>query len=271
MPPDVSHKLVGVCLCALALSLAGCGTTVQPPAIESLSDPVTIYLADHGIHSSLTIPRDAASPSAPPEHPNMPVSADGSPIDYGQPDGTLMVQYAFSRFDWAALDNDEWYRGPFALLVPGEGGFGRRELVMPLDDATRTAAYTSGLGTTTDDAAAASSHADRDAARMLQHFEDAGIAPNVDVVWAIQVDRARRDELLRQLDDRWARQETTRMFNQKRGFWFVRDAQNYSIGHTCNTEVSMWLEVLGCDLSGHATAAEFTVKQPSGKAIYKRQ
>ena len=93
--------IVAAALAALALS--GCGMTITPPAAGTVADPVQVFIADHGIHTSLVLPRE---------------------------DGTV-VEFAYSRFTWAALDQDQWYRSLGALLVPGDGAIGTRDFPGP--------------------------------------------------------------------------------------------------------------------------------------------
>ena len=43
------------CLCLLAPGLLGGCATIYPPQ-QHLSDPVAVYVADYGVHSSLLLP-----------------------------------------------------------------------------------------------------------------------------------------------------------------------------------------------------------------------
>ena len=90
-----------VALFASAVVLTGCTITVTPPS--SPVDPVTVYLIDHGRHSSLVLPRE---------------------------DGT-MTEYAFGEWEWFAKMNDGLIRAPFIMLIPSQGTLGRRTLDAP--------------------------------------------------------------------------------------------------------------------------------------------
>lgn len=84
----------------LATSL-GCAYRVRPP--DKVADPVAVVIVDHGIHSSLVLPRGSEA----------------------------AVEYAYGQWDWFALDRVAWYRAPGALLLPGKAGLGRREFQVP--------------------------------------------------------------------------------------------------------------------------------------------
>ncbi len=186
------------------LRLAGCGMTVTPPA---MAEPgVAVFIADHGIHTSLIIPRD----------------------------DDRLAQFSYSRFDWAALDQDQWYRSIPALLIPGAGTLGTRDFPGP---ATRE--------------------------NLTHQFELANSHPPVQSIELIHVTREARDRVLSELDARWRASESTAVFNQRRGIVFVKDATSYSLFHNCNHEVASWLRGLGCRVSGAAMTAEVTVRRPA--------
>ncbi len=93
--------LVATCLC-------GCVTVVSPPAHPA--DPVSVYLADYGIHSSLVLARGT---------------------------GGDVVEYSFGQWDWYALNHTEWYRLCDVMLIPTHGALGRREWKAPPTTETR--------------------------------------------------------------------------------------------------------------------------------------
>jgi hypothetical protein len=103
--PSMIHNFPhpgGAALCWLAsVSLYGCAYRVQPP--DCVREPVTVVIVDHGLHSSLVMPRG----------------------------GALAVEYAYGQWDWFVLDRTAWYRAPGTLLLPGKAGLGRRELAAP--------------------------------------------------------------------------------------------------------------------------------------------
>lgn len=75
--------------------LAGCTGRVIPPAV--LSEPVDVYLVDHGRHSSLVLER---------------------------PDG--VVRYAYGEWDWYARDRRGSLAAMSAMLWPSRGALGRK-------------------------------------------------------------------------------------------------------------------------------------------------
>ena len=83
---------------ALASGLAGCATTVTPPA--GVLDPVKAYLADYGRHSSLILPRS----------------------------DEVLVEFEFGEWRWFALDQSGFWDVWRALCWPSAGTLGRREL-----------------------------------------------------------------------------------------------------------------------------------------------
>ena len=185
-----------------AVALAGaCGMTVHAP--EDVQDPVSVFIADHGIHSSLLLPR-----------------GDGK-----------IAQFAYSQWHWAALDQDSWYRSPFALLIPNDGTLGWRDFDGPCDFDC-----------------------------VCDRLHLLGRVPPMQRVYEISVERAAAEKVLAKLDHRWQSQSNGNVFNEKRGMTFVKDASKYSIGHTCNQEVAAWLRELGCRVTGVALQADITVK-----------
>lgn len=99
---------------ALAVSIAllalwGCTTTIIPPPSERVaSDPVRVFLADHGRHSSILLPLDD--------------------------DGTRMVEYAYGEWRWFALDESGIFHAPRAMLARSTGTLGRRHVGGPFEE-----------------------------------------------------------------------------------------------------------------------------------------
>jgi hypothetical protein len=80
---------------------AGCATVIVPPVAPS--DPVNVFVVDHGHTSSLVIP---------------------------SPDGSLL-RYAYGDWAWYALGQHNLGRGVAALLWPSQSGLGRAQLKGP--------------------------------------------------------------------------------------------------------------------------------------------
>lgn len=91
--------LVGVVL------LGGCATTVTPPS--SPDDPVTIYVAQAGKHSSILVERES-----------------------GQ-----VTEFGFSSWNWSVEKRDTWLEAIPTLLLPGQGTLCVNERPGPLDEA----------------------------------------------------------------------------------------------------------------------------------------
>jgi hypothetical protein len=72
---------------------------VRPPAM--VHDPLSVYVLDYGIHSSLLLPAGA-------EH----------------------VEFAFGEWGWFAENRQEWYR-VLRLLLPASATLGKRSLPDP--------------------------------------------------------------------------------------------------------------------------------------------
>lgn len=83
------------------LFLQACGSTIRAP--EHVAAPASVFLVDHGIHSSVLFPRDSGE----------------------------VVAFCFSSYDFAAKDNDGALNGPLVLLASSEGTLGRRVFVCP--------------------------------------------------------------------------------------------------------------------------------------------
>lgn len=192
--------LAGLLIVLMACVPSGCGMTVYAPT--DVKDPVSVFIADHGIHSSLLLPR---------------------------PDGSI-AQFAYSQWHWAALDQDDWYRSPFAVMIPNTGTLGWRDFEGPCDFQC-----------------------------VCDRLNHLGRHPPMEAVYEIQVERALACKVLGELDHRWKSQSNGNVFNEKRGMTFVKDATLYSAAHTCNQEVAAWLEGMGCRVTGMAKTADIRV------------
>lgn len=89
--------LMGLVLTGASI-LVGCATRVTLPA--DVSDPVTVYLADYGMHSSVILPR----------------SED------------VLVEFEYGEWRWFALEQTGFRAAWRALCWPTTGTLGRREL-----------------------------------------------------------------------------------------------------------------------------------------------
>ncbi|HEX2164330.1 MAG TPA: hypothetical protein VHM02_10305 [Thermoanaerobaculia bacterium] len=103
-------RRAGRCLisCAVLLFVA-CTTTIEPPATPS--DPVAVYLLDHGRTPSLVLPVDDAG---------------------GEPG---MLRYAYGDWRWYALEQKSSGQGVAALLWPTRGALGREAIPGPPGEA----------------------------------------------------------------------------------------------------------------------------------------
>lgn len=88
-------RWLGVGLCAWGL--AGCVSRVLPPEPHSLTEPVDIYLLDHGRHSSLVLPREEGG----------------------------MVRYSYGEWRWYVEGRRHLPAGAAAMLWPTAAGLGR--------------------------------------------------------------------------------------------------------------------------------------------------
>ena len=89
----ILSPLVAVLL--LVWALASCATTITPRA--TLSDPVEVFVVDHGRTTSLVVP-----------------ATDGK-----------LHRYAYGDWDWYALGRHGFWQGTKALLWPTQGALGR--------------------------------------------------------------------------------------------------------------------------------------------------
>ena len=88
-------KMARYWLLLVGMLLTGCIGRVEPPA--GVLEPATLYLIDHGRHSSLVLPR-----------------------------GDGVVRYAYGEWDWYAGDRRGVLAGMSAMLWPTRGTLGRR-------------------------------------------------------------------------------------------------------------------------------------------------
>jgi hypothetical protein len=92
-------------LCATLLS--GCAFTVIPP--PSPSHPASVFLLDHGRHSSLVLPADQG-----------------------------MIRYSYGDWDWYALNKTGIGQGGRALFRASPAGLGRRKIsAAPTEESVR--------------------------------------------------------------------------------------------------------------------------------------
>ena len=88
----------------LLTSSTGCSGTVHPPV--NPSDPVTIYVADYGRHSSIVLP-----------------AKDGGYVEWG-----------FGDWNWFALGDTKWNVALAAMIWSPQSCFGRRAVPAPEND-----------------------------------------------------------------------------------------------------------------------------------------
>ena len=87
-----------------ALLAGGCSCFIEPPA--ALSQPVHVFLADHGLHGSLLLR-----------------------------DGEELVEFAYGEEQWFARNEKQWWRVFPALLWPTTGALGTRRVPASSDPA----------------------------------------------------------------------------------------------------------------------------------------
>lgn len=88
----------------LAFALASCTAHVTPPS--GLTSPVSVYVLDHGRHSSLVLPGESG-----------------------------WQRYAYGDWQWYAEDQTGLMQGAAALFWPTRAGLGRQQLAQPPDQA----------------------------------------------------------------------------------------------------------------------------------------
>lgn len=89
-----------VALMIMLACVAGCATTIRPPADPK--DPVVVLLVDYGKHASLVLPAPGGS-----------------------------VEFAYGNWDYFALNQDDVCTGLFALCCFSQGTLGRRAFDAP--------------------------------------------------------------------------------------------------------------------------------------------
>jgi hypothetical protein len=91
-------QLPAALLALLCVIATGCTTGITPPPAPS--DPVTVWLVDHGRHPSLIMP-----------------------LEQGK-----LVRYAYGDWKWYALGKTGFFQGIDALLLPSQATLGRKVL-----------------------------------------------------------------------------------------------------------------------------------------------
>jgi hypothetical protein len=178
---------------------SGCTSTVAPPA--EVDDPVFVQLSTGGRderHAALLLS-----------------DAQGR-----------VIEYAFGDWSWYALSRDECWRAPGALLAPGPGALGRRDVGA------------------------------EELARLAAGLEPARVT-------AIRVSRARATKLRARLEAEFAAGGETR-YNADRDMWFVRHRRSFWLLHDCNDEMAEWLEELDCSVSWAPIRARLVMVAPPG-------
>ena len=80
------------------LLCAGCGATITPPS--HVDDPVTVYVADYGRHSSIILPTG----------------------------GPNLIEYTYGDWELYAQNKYKWYIGFTKLLLTEKAALGRRSI-----------------------------------------------------------------------------------------------------------------------------------------------
>lgn len=191
----VRRTTTAALVAALATNLSGCRIVIRPPA--HVSDPVEVFVLDHGRHSALVLP----------------TAVGGA------------MQWAWGEWQWYALDHTQWWRTPAVVFWPTRATLGRAPVSEPLEPASL--------------------------ARRL-HAED---------VHVVVVERAAALALEAELEARFAAGAAEQLYSPLYHLEFAPDDErSYWIVHHCNSETKIWLRALGCDVSGAALFADFTVK-----------
>jgi hypothetical protein len=152
--------------------------------------------------------------------------------DYGRHSSLILpregaaAEFAYGQLGWYALNKRAWWRSPAATLLPNPGAFGTRTLAASPDR------------------------------------EPPPDGPAMQHTYAIAVERAGVDRLLRELDARFAAGAGPTINNPESGLLFVRDGHTYWVLNNCNTEVARWLRTLGCRVDGPSVWAKFTFAPP---------
>lgn len=196
---SVAARRAGMALGAVLL--AACTTTVTPP--PSPRFPVTVYVADHGRHAGLLLPR---------------------------PGGEL-VEFSYGEWNWYALGKTGFWRTPAVLFWPTHATLGRRSWPGKLSDA--------------------------ELAEQMQLGTQQGTA-----LHRLVVERGAAARLLLMLEERHLVNRTGRPTVTNHGLLFTSDPSSFSLFYNCNSAVSDWLELLGCDVSLAAPTANYEIEPP---------
>lgn len=130
-------------------------------------------------------------------------------------------EYVYGEYQWFALENDSWYRVFPALFWPTESTMGTR-LIKALST--------------------------RELIRQLNAVE----------VYPFKAQRDRVENLHARLQREMETGDQERMI-MSGDMVFVPHTSKYYLGHTCNTLLTVWLEELGCEVSGLTPWASFDV------------
>jgi hypothetical protein len=186
--------LLGLALGTVAVH-TGCAWKVTPPPTPA--NPAVAFITDYGRHSRLAL----------------------------QTDENTLVEYTFGDWRYYANDERSLWRGVVALVLPGEAGFGRRQIPF--------------------------------------HPEEQGVTRIAGAVRSarIEVEGAKLDALLLQLDERWNRNRETSLFSDLAELHFVKDDASYHLFRNSNHQTAAWLRSLGCEVRGTPILSNFEVEQ----------
>jgi hypothetical protein len=108
VPSLVAALSAGAILSTGAACSTGCVMHITPPAAPP--DPVSVFVADYGYHSSVILPREAGD----------------------------LVEFAYGEWRWFALNESGWWRALPVTLGSHAGTLGMRTLAGPAElDAVR--------------------------------------------------------------------------------------------------------------------------------------
>ncbi|MBX3359054.1 MAG: DUF2459 domain-containing protein [Phycisphaeraceae bacterium] len=174
-----------------------------------------------------------ATTVVPPKNPHDPVSV--YIVDYGKHsslmvprDNDRVTEFAFSSWTWEALKWNTWLNVFPILTSPSQGTLCVKEWPGPLNEMT---------------------------IRMQT---------TADVVYNVRVSKQDVDRLIAKLDEAYRKREDELIFHAPTGWVYVKSDTSYWSAHTCNTEVAVWLEELGCTVKGQQVYADFQVTNPGG-------
>jgi hypothetical protein len=132
------------------------------------------------------------------------------------------VEYGFGDWGWYAMNHDSWYHVFDTVLWPTQGCLGRSWM---RDDSVQFA------------------------------LKSGKLTP-------LQVDRARVDGLLADLERRFDRNASTRVYNPAYKMYFVEDERGFWFLYNCHDAVAEWMEMLGCDVSWAWLRLDLEVAEP---------